>query len=92
MTAGTAGPSGSGYKMLTVAGPSGATGFVTGTSITAGISGASSGTFYIAGNTLDPAVRTVVIADAFDDSDDLEMGGDSIFDFTETDPFSEGGY
>jgi len=89
-TAGTAGPSGAGYKLLTVAGPSGATGFVTGIGLTAGVSCASSGTFYYAGNTLDPAIRTVVIADAYDDSDDLEMRADSIFDFTETDPFSEG--
>ena len=91
-TAGTAGPSGAGYKLLTVAGPSGATGLTVNTLglSASGISGASSGTFYYAGNTLDPAIRTVVIADAYDDSDDLEMRADSIFDFTETDPFSEG--
>ena len=32
----------------------------------------------------------LVVADGYDDSDDLEMQADSIFDFTETDPFSEG--
>jgi len=90
VTAGTAGPSGAGYKLLTVAGPSGATGLSVGVSSTEGISGASSDTFYYAGNTLDPAIRTVVIADDYDDSDDLELQADSIFDFTETDPFSEG--
>ena len=94
-TAGTGGPAvtggvTSGYNLLTVAGPSGATGFVIGTSVTAGVSGASSDTFYTAGQTLDPAIRTVIIADDYDDSDDLEMRADSIFDFSETDPFSEG--
>jgi len=89
-TGGTAGPNGAGYNLLTVAGPSGSTGFSVGTSITAGVSGASSDAFYIAGNTLDPAIRTVVVADEYDDADDFEMGGDSIFDFTDTDPFSEG--
>ena len=89
-TGGTAGPLGAGYRLLTVAGPSGATGFSVGTSITAGVSGASSDAFYIAGNTLDPSIRTVVIADDWDDADDFERGGDSIFDFTDTDPFSEG--
>ena len=89
-TGGTAGPLGAGYRLLTVAGPVGATGFVVGTSTAAGVSGASSDAFYTAGNTLDPAIRTVVIADDWDDADDFERGGDSIFDFTDTDPFSEG--
>ena len=89
-TTGTAGPNGAGYKLLTVAGPSGATGFLVGINVTGGISGASSGAFYIAGSTSDTAIKTVVIADSTDDADDFEMGGDSIFDFTDTDPFSEG--
>ena len=89
-TGGTAGPSGTGYKLLTVSGPSGATGFVVGVGNTAGVTGATSGTFYFAGKTADPATTTIVIADSYDDSDDFELGGDSIFDFTDTDPFSEG--
>ena len=94
-TGGTYGPAvtggvTTGYMLLTVAGPSGATGFVVGTGTAAGVSGASSGAYYTAGTTLDPAIRTVVIADDYDDADDFEMGGDSIFDFTDTDPFSEG--
>mgnify|MGYP003113746341 CR=1 FL=1 len=94
-TGGTYGPAvtggvTTGYMLLTVAGPSGATGFTVGTGTGAGVSGASSGAFYTAGSTLDPSTRTIVIADAFDDADDFELQGDSIFDFTDTDPFSEG--
>ena len=89
-TGGTAGPAGAGYKLLTVAGPSGVSGFVVGTGLTAGVTGNNSSAFYKAGKTADPATTTIVIADAFDDADDFELQGDSIFDFTDTDPFSEG--
>jgi len=89
-TGGTAGPSGAGYQLLTVAGPSGASGFVVGVGNTAGVTGATSDVFYKAGKTASPATTTILIADAFDDADDFELGGDSIFDFTDTDPFSEG--
>ena len=91
-TGGTAGPEGTGYMLLTVAGPSGATGFTGGghTGHTAGVTGNSSGAFYITGKTGALPTTTITIADAFDDADDFELQGDSIFDFTDTDPFSEG--
>ena len=34
--------------------------------------------------------KTIVIDPSYDDSDDFELQGDSIFDFTDSDPFSEG--
>ena len=89
-TGGTAGPSGAGYNLLTVAGPSGASGFVVGVGNAAGVTGSTSDAFYTAGTTGSPAIRTITIAQEFDDTDDFELQGDSIFDFTDKDPFSEG--
>ena len=91
-TGGTAGPEGSGYMLLTVAGPSGSTGFIGGghTGWTAGVTGETSGAFFITGKTGPTGVTTIVYDTPFDDSDDFELQGDSIFDFTDTDPFSEG--
>tara|TARA_E500000318_G_scaffold65368_1_gene60360 strand:- start:1277 stop:2212 length:936 start_codon:yes stop_codon:yes gene_type:complete len=89
-TGGTAGPSGAGYNLLTVAGPSGASGFIIGVGNTAGVTGSTSGAFYKAGTTASPSIRTLTIAQDFDDADDFELEADSIFDFTDKDPFSEG--
>ena len=90
VTGGTAGPSGEGYNLLTVAGPSGASGFILGVGNTAGVTGSTSGAFYTAGTTASPSIRTLTIAQDFDDADDFELEADSIFDFTDKDPFSEG--
>lgn len=89
-TGGTVGPLGSGYKVLTVSGPSGATGLILGTGSNAGITGVTSGVFYKAGSTGAPSTTIVVSPDSYDDAGDLEISGDAIIDFSDTDPFSEG--
>ena len=89
-TGGTNGPEGTGYNLLTVAGPSGSTGFNVGLGLTAGVTGATSDAFYVAGKTASLPTTTIVYETPYDDADDFELQGDSIFDFTDTDPFSEG--
>ena len=91
-TGGTVGPLGSGYKVLTVAGPSGATGLILGIGSNAGITGVTSGAFYTVGSTGSTDIRIVVSPDSYDDTGDLEISGDAIINFSETDPFSEGNY
>ena len=93
----TSGPAGleaaGGYRLLTVAGPSGATGIVYGTSAntgTGGVTGDSSNAFYIAATAGSLATTTITLDTSYDDSGDFELESDSIFDFTDTDPFSEG--
>jgi hypothetical protein len=54
------------------------------------IEGASSGATAAVGSTADPAVDTFSIASAFDDSSEIQLDANDIFNFTDTDPFSEG--
>ena len=60
-----------------------------GVTVTGGTSGAS-GAFasQSTSDTIIPGITT----DPYDDSNDFQIEADSIFDFTDTDPFSEGGY
>lgn len=54
------------------------------------IEGASSGATAAVGSTADPAVDTFSISSAFDDSSEIQLDANDIFNFTDTDPFSEG--
>ena len=60
-----------------------------GATVTGGTSGAT-GTFS-SQSTSDTIVPTST-TDPYDKADEMQVEGDSIFDFTDTDPFSEGNY
>jgi hypothetical protein len=57
-----------------------------------GLTGNDSSAFYTIGSTGSPAVPTDISPDAFSDNRDLQIEADDIFDFTDSDPFSEGKY
>ena len=73
-------------KIVQVAGVSGAL------NLAVGITGEDSSAYYTAGSTAAPAVPTIIPPDPFADNRDFQIEADDIFDFTDTDPFSEGDY
>ena len=73
-------------KTLQIAGISGSL------DLSAGLTGQDSSIFYSSGSTASPAIVTDVTLDPFADNRDFQIEADDIFDFTETDPFSEGDY
>jgi hypothetical protein len=57
-----------------------------------GLTGNDSSAFYTIGSTGSPSVPVDISPDAFSDNRDLQIEADDIFDFTDSDPFSEGKY
>jgi hypothetical protein len=75
----------SGTKTLQIAGVSGSL------DLSAGLTGQDSSVYYTSGSTASPAIITDVTNDPFADNRDFQIEADDIFDFTDQDPFSEGG-
>ena len=73
-------------KTVQVAGVSGAL------NLSIGLTGSDSGAYYTAGSTAAPAVTTIIPKSPFADNNDVQIEADDIFDFTDSDPFSEGNY
>ena len=73
-------------KTLEIAGASGSL------NLTGGLTGQDSSVFYTIGSTGDTGVTTDIPTTPFTDNRDIQIEADDIFDFTDTDPFSEGGY
>ena len=56
------------------------------------VTGDSSGTQYYNSSITDSTIKVSNVAQQDNDEIDLETNRDQIFDFTDTDPFSEGAY
>jgi len=57
-----------------------------------GVTGNDSSAYYTSGVTSSPSIPTNIPTDIFSDNSGIQVEADDVFDFTETDPFSEGGY
>jgi hypothetical protein len=56
------------------------------------ITGTDSGATGAFSSSADPAETIIIPTDPYDDSNDIQRDADDIFDFTDIDPFSDGGY
>jgi hypothetical protein len=57
-----------------------------------GVTGNDSAAYFTSGTTSSPTIPVNIPVDNFSDNRDVQIEADDVFDFTETDPFSEGGY
>ena len=73
-------------KLLQIAGPSGSY------DGSMGVTGNDSSAYYTSGVTSSPSIPVNIPTSNFADNRDIQIEADDVFNFTETDPFSEGGY
>ena len=73
-------------KTLQIAGASGSL------DATGGLTGQDSAVYYSIGSTGDSGVTTDIPTTPYTDNRDIQIEADDVFDFTDVDPWSEGGY
>ena len=73
-------------KTLQIAGASGSL------DATGGLTGQDSAVYYSIGSTGDSGVTTDIPSTPYTDNRDIQIEADDVFDFTDVDPWSEGGY
>jgi len=73
-------------KELQIAGPSGSY------NGSLGVTGNDSSAYYTSGVTSSPSTPINIPVDNFSDNRDIQIEADDVFNFTDTDPFSEGDY